>query len=58
MLYSRHREKELDGNVKHFVFDLTCDVTRGLFFVTCDVIPGSNFLTSPDRTNPGLSVAA
>ena len=40
-------EKALNGNVKHFVFDLICDVTGD---------PGKIFATSSERC-PGLSIA-
>ena len=40
--------KALNVNVKHFVFDLTCDVTAD---------PGFIFLTSSERYRPGLSIA-
>ena len=39
--------KALNGNVKHFVFDLTCDVTGD---------PGKVFATSSARC-PELSIA-
>ena len=40
--------KAFNANVKHFVFDLTCDVTGD---------PGSNFTTLFERSRPGLSIA-
>ena len=40
--------KGLNGKVKHFVFDLTCDVTGDSEL---------NFLTSSERCRPGLSIA-
>ena len=40
--------KALNGNVKRFVFDLTCDVTYD---------PEVKFSTLSERSRPGLSIA-
>ena len=40
--------KALNGNVKHFVFDLTCDAKGE---------PEVKFLTVSERSRPDLSIA-